>query len=207
MENQYERNVREIYERNVRQRIGRDQGRYERMEKQWHEKAYMDHVATTPVVAERTEPHGIKPWIPIGLPIKEILWGFIRHNGTLTQRIDETLAITRLPRAFASIVREYDADVDIDRLVVLIGTIVYSFCRTESQLQPGTRWKIDTHGAYDDYRDILLAHQPERDNAYHQTRGQWRKVILRNVLKWLLHHRARQNHTRTVWGTTDTAIP
>jgi hypothetical protein len=177
------------------------------MERQWHEKAYMDHVATTPVVAERAEPYRVKPWIPIGLPIKEILWGFIRHNGTLTQRIDETLEITRLPRAFASIVREYDADVNIDRLVVLIGTIVYSFCRTESQLQPGTCWEIDTHGAYDEYRDILQAYQPERGYACHRTRGQWRKVILRNVLKWFLHHQARQNHTRTVWGTTDTAIP
>ena len=171
----------------------------------------MDHVATTPVVAEQeTRRNRVKPWIPIGLPNKEILWGFIRHNGTLTQRIDETLEITRLPRAFASIVREYDADVNIDRLVVLVGTNVYSFCRTESQLQPETCWRrhqIDTHGAYDEYRDILQAYQPERGYACNRTREQWRHVIFRNVHKWFLHHQARQTNTRTVTGTTDTAIP
>jgi hypothetical protein len=211
MENRYERNVRENYDRNVRQRIRLDQCRLERMQRQWWYKACMDHDATTPVVSEQESRRStVKPWIPIGLPIKEILWGFIRHNGTLTQRIDETLEITRLPRAFASIVREYDADVNIDRLVVLVGMNVYSFCRTESQLQPETccrRHQIDTHGAYDEYRDILQAYRPERGYACNRTREQWRHVIFRNVHKWFLHHQARQTNTRTVTGTTDTAIP
>jgi hypothetical protein len=190
------------FERNVRQRITqRQQGRYERGYKEWRDKAYADHIATT-IEVERIEYDRIKPFIPIGLPTNDILRGFLRQNGTLTQRIDETLAITRLPPAVTTIVREYDADVNIDRLVKLTAPIVYSFCRTESQVQPGNG-RVFLRGVFD---DILTTHQPERIEAETQWRQwrsilSWKRVIARNWNPWFWHHRRRQTQTRTVWDT------
>jgi hypothetical protein len=105
--------------------------------------------AATPTQTQTTQ-------TPLMKQVNDILWGFLHHNGTLDQRMMVTKARTGMPMDIARVVREYDADVDINRLLLLVNAVVTSIARSGSQV-PQRRLRVEG-----DYERVLRAHQPER---------------------------------------------
>jgi hypothetical protein len=90
-----------------------------------------------------------------GNPTNEVLSGFLRHNGTLTERTTAIILSTGMNGDSALLVSEYDAEVDITRLLCVTMPVVYSVARTRSQLH--CAWAgPDQEG---DYMRTLLAYQ------------------------------------------------
>jgi hypothetical protein len=92
-----------------------------------------------------------------GNPTNEVLSGFLHHNGTMAERMGVVINNTPLERDIVTLVREYDAEVEINRLLCVTAPVVFSVMRTRSQMH-------DTWAGVDaeaNYMNTLLAYNPE----------------------------------------------
>jgi hypothetical protein len=127
-----------------------------------------------------------------GNPTNEVLSGFLHHNGTLMERMGVVFNNTPLALDIVTLVRDYDAEVDINRLLCVTAPVVFSVMRTRSQMH-------DTWAGVDaeaNYTTTLLAYSPE----YRPPDEQWHCLCL--IEQWHCLNARGRNTTGTVKAST-----